>query len=218
MTITDPDADGVNVVQKLRLSGNTLYLNPNNNNQYVLITDQTKFFVNGDDDTDGEYNLYPNATSALAALGEGNELTAFRDGTGSWVAQFAAICDKTTGYAKVVILLDQVYEQSAGVTPTGDVVINTAYIYRLNAGEYSLRVHLQNTDTVNPHNIDINFTIYNAVTGAVEESATASGTVAANTRVIWDCAPNAPYTYMYLRPGTYYAVVNGNRTANFSVS
>lgn len=121
-----------NYTQPVRLSGAVLYLNANNNNQYVVLDEDARFFVNGKDDTNGEYDLYPTAASALAALGKGNEISS----TGSSIGKFVVICDPTTGFGTTVIFLDAVYEEDASSeTPTsGEIKLSGVKIGGLNVG------------------------------------------------------------------------------------
>ena len=105
-----------NYTQPLRLSGAVLYLNANDNDQYVVLDEDCRFFVNGQDDDDGEYNLYPTAASALAALGKSHEISS----TSSNIGKFVVIADPLTGFGTTVIFLDAVYEEdpvTGGGTP-----------------------------------------------------------------------------------------------------
>ena len=129
-----------NDTQALKLSGNTLYLNATqNNDQYVLITGDTKFFVENTDDPDNGYELYPNASSALAALGTGNLIS--KNGVPANKALIAMICDTATGYAKTIIIRDHKYE--GGNTPGPvDPTVNSAYVYENASGDFFVRVKL----------------------------------------------------------------------------
>ena len=97
--------------QQVVLSGAVLYLDASDNDEYVVLDEDARFFVNGQDDDNGEYDLYPTAASALAALGESNIVT----GAGKIVI----IADSTTGFGTTVIFLDAEYEETGSpATPT----------------------------------------------------------------------------------------------------
>ena len=105
MTIASGDS------QQVVLSGAVLYLDASDNDEYVVLDEDARFFVNGQDDDNGEYDLYPTAASALAALGESNIVT----GAGKIVI----IADSTTGFGTTVIFLDAKYEETGSpATPT----------------------------------------------------------------------------------------------------
>ena len=114
--------------QKVVLSGAVLYLNASDNNQYVVLDEDCRFFVNGKDDTNGDYDLYPTAASALAALGEGNEVTG--------LGKIVIITDSTTGFGTTVIFLDAEYEETGSpVNPvTGRVSLSNVKIGGVNVG------------------------------------------------------------------------------------
>ncbi len=185
---------------KVTLSGNTLYLSATNNNQYVLITGDTKFFVNGKDDTDGKYNLYPTAASALAALGNDNQV----DSTLTDGAKIAIIADKNTGFAKTVIFRDQVY---AGANVSGPQVANvsSAYVYDLGSNNYCVRVKLTANETT------AKTLTYRVIGRSIfgTEVVAATGTVTTVVGQNWANSATIPGGVIQAGLVTYYVEING---------
>ena len=203
-----------NDTQALKLSGNTLYLNATqNNDQYVLITGDTKFFVENTDDPDNGYELYPNASSALAALGTGNLIS--KNGVPANKALIAMICDTATGYAKTIIIRDHKYE-GGNTTPSGSFSWSTADIYKRGANDFCLRIRgLTNTTGTN-QNLELDFKLYRVVdngTGYYLGGATENWIVPS------PCKDTLYATYSWdLVPGMYYFTLNGQTSNYFTVN
>ena len=117
----------------LTLSGAMLYLDPDDNDHYIILDDSCNFFVSSEGD---DYVEYTDAEVALSALGQGHQY----DGV------LAAVVDTKTGFATTIIIQDKTYEDygttptpPAGNNPIGTVVnpgINTVTVNLL-AADYN---------------------------------------------------------------------------------
>ena len=91
---------------EIKLVGNTMHFITADNEQYVILDDTCKFFVNGKDDNDSAYNEYSSVNAMLAALGTNNMVD---NGI------IAFVCDKNTGFATSIIILDSImYGNASG--------------------------------------------------------------------------------------------------------
>ena len=185
--------------QKITLSGNMLFLTVAGNDEYVVTTGETRFFVNNTDDPGNGYELYSDAASALAALGKGKELTA----TATDFAQFVTICDKTTGFAKTVIFLDRVYEEDASEGGPVDARIDS--IYFVNGDASAMKVAVEMTANVD-EDTTFDFVVYR-ITDEGKEVPAADGKVTVSDGTNVGTSEN-----LNLPAGYYRIVVGGNRS------
>ena len=132
----------------LTLAGATLYMTADDNTHYAILDENCRFYVNGMDDKDGEYNEYGNASAMLAALGTDHKI----DNGGKIVV----ISDKTTGFATSIIILDTKYTDK-GSNPTsiyqfrqtaGSAQVTNLTGVKIDAGVISFTDTLRLVDTV----------------------------------------------------------------------
>ena len=198
---------------KVRLSGNTLFLDPNDNDKYVLITGDTRFFVDGKDDTDGKYNLYPNAASALAALGNNNTVTYLKaDGTPG-NARITIIADTATGFANTVIIKDEQYEGSAG-SGSGNGSMGISSVTCTQSGVNVTVTATVNSSYASNENFIIQYELHRIDWGTGNRVMIASGR-ADHTATYGSSSWSITWP---LNAATYYLVINGTTYGPFIVS
>ena len=83
------------------------------NNRYILLAPDCLFFVNGEDDNDGDYDLYYSMNAALTALGTNAAGQHMLTADGGF-ARFVALTD-ANGQATTIIFYDREYEDVGDV-------------------------------------------------------------------------------------------------------
>ena len=163
----------------LTLSGATLYVTAADNTHYAILDEDCRFYVNGEDDTDGKYNEYANASAMLAALGTDRKI----DEGG----QLVVIADTNTGFATAIIILDTKYyakgdgdlESNLEVWSSGSEVASmsgkisiTGGTVSLTGGNYVVNAALSPEDTAASTNVQVTYEIskYNYITNKWEDA------------------------------------------------